>query len=176
LSAVGAQRSSDAETAAFRWKVGHHTFHLYLVAMISVLHELNDERGIGDARVTDLLVDLAALFDATAASMRYASDFAPDTYDRDIRPSMAPPAVKPGFSGLLNVDHQRMMVELTQVPAMLQRRYGADMGRWPSSVAAAWDALVDSEQEARCNHGRVCRRLVVRGPSLLRMQMAGIDP
>jgi hypothetical protein len=168
-----ASQASDPELAVRRWTLGHQIFHYYLVAMITILDELNDLDAPSEERSAQLLRDLAELFGATAASMKYASNFDRDVYDRVIRPTMAPPIAKPGFSGLLNVDHERMMALLVPVPDALKRRFGEETSSWPAPIAEAWHALVDAEQQARYDHGFVCRRLVVEGPSLLRQHMAG---
>jgi hypothetical protein len=141
--------------------------------MITLLAELNDSDLPSDARTAVLLGDLAALFEATAASMKYASNFDSELYDTTIRPSMAPPVIKPGFSGSLNIDHKRMMTSLVSVPDMLKQRFGEETSTWPTAVLAAWRSLVNAEQQARYHHGLVCRRLVTGGPSLLRMHMCG---
>jgi len=159
--------------ALSRWTVGHQTFHLYLVAMITLLEELTECPSLSDEHIATRLSDLAVLFEATAASMRYASSFDAATYDQAIRPSMAPPVTKPGFSGSLSTEHKRMMAALVSVPDTLEERFGNETSPWPSAVADAWCTLVEAEREARSNHAHVCRRLVPRGPSLLRMHMAG---
>jgi hypothetical protein len=166
-------RTSEPEIALYRWRLGHQVFHLYLVAMITLLAELNDTNPPSDARTAVLLGDLAVLFEATAASMKYASNFDRDVYDSTIRPSMAPPRIKPGFSGSLNIDHKRMMASLVATPESLKRRFGEETSSWPTPVIEAWRSLVDAEQQARYHHGLVCRRLVTGGPSLLRMHMCG---
>jgi hypothetical protein len=164
---------SAAETARSRWALGHQTFHLYLIGMVSILDELGDCASLSEERVATLLLDLAALFDATSASMKYASSFDSATYDQSIRPSMAPPTARPGFSGLLNVDHKRMISALVSVPGTLEEHFGKATRTWPPSVYDAWSALVGAQQEARRNHVHVCRRLVPNGPSLLRLHAVG---
>jgi hypothetical protein len=160
------------QVAHARWEMGHQVFHLYLVGMNTLLAELLEGTGHSDARVGGILSDLAVLFEATSASMKYASSFESSVYEEMIRPAMSPPAMKPGFSGLLNVEHKRMMQALTCVPAWLKRRYGEQTSCWPPAVAEPWDALVRAEQNARRDHGYVCRKLVPHGPSLLRTHLA----
>lgn len=173
LATTTAPDTAQQTDALRRWSVGHQTFHLYLVAMITLLEELRECPSLSDDRIATLLVDLAALFEATAASMKYAGSFDAATYDRAIRPSMAPPVIKPGFSGSLSTEHKRMMAALVSVPDTLEERFGNETIPWPSAVADAWCTLVDAEREARTHHAHVCRRLVPRGPSLLRMHVAG---
>jgi len=166
--AASASHPSGPETALYRWTLGHRVFHLYLVAMVTLLAELDANEPPDEARTANILADLAALFEATSASMKYASDFDRELYDSAIRPSMEPPVLKPGFSGSLNIDHKRMMTSLVDVPDTLACRFGEATADWPEPVLAAWRALVDAEQQTRFKHGHVCRRLVGGGPSLLR--------
>jgi hypothetical protein len=166
---ASAPSSTAGETAQYRWKLGHQVFHLYLVAMISLLDDLDDSVSSSEKRTATLLADLAELFKATSASMRYAGSFDSATYDRSIRPSMAPPVTKPGFSGLLNLEHKRMLAKLVSMPGMLKERFGKATSAWPSPVCDAWNALVDAQHEARHHHVLVCRKLVPNGPSLLRL-------
>jgi hypothetical protein len=166
--AASAAHPSGPETAMYRWTLGHRVFHLYLVAMVTLLAELDAPEAPDDARTASILADLAALFEATSASMKYASDFDRELYDNTIRPSMEPPVLKPGFSGSLNVDHKRMMTALVGIPETLAQRFGEETAAWPTPVLTAWRSLVDAEQQTRFKHGHVCRRLVGGGPSLLR--------
>jgi hypothetical protein len=167
------QPASERELAIYRWTLGHRAFHLYLIAMVTLLAELDRAEAPDEARTTCILRDLATLFEATSACMKYSSDFGPDVYDSAIRPSMEPPMCKPGFSGSLNVDHKRMMVALVGVPDLLERRFGEDTATWPPLVLDAWQTLVGAEQRARFDHGHICRRLVPSGPSLLRLHKRG---
>lgn len=43
--------------------------------------------------------------------LRFTADFAPEAYTGTVRPSMMPPAMPPGFSGVQGPDH-RMLVRL----------------------------------------------------------------
>jgi hypothetical protein len=170
--AAASHPSSPDDVAQQRWKLGHQTFHLYLVGMITLLEDLQACPDSDADRVASLIADLAALFEATAASMRYAGSFDSSAYESAIRPLMSPPCIKPGFTGLLNVEHKRMMTALAAVPGWLKERFGEEPDTWPPPLAQAWSALVDAEQRARVNHGHVCRKLVPDGPSLLRAHMA----
>lgn len=156
-------------TALDRWQLGHHAFHIQLVAMITLLDELCGRPIPGDERTVTLLIDLAALFGAATASMKYASSFDSSAYEGSIRPTMTPPAFKPGFSGLLNVEHERMKAALAPVPRMLDERFGPDSTSWEPPIRDAWDDLVVAHRELYRHHGLVCRRLVSAGPSLLRI-------
>ncbi|MFD9636293.1 hypothetical protein [Streptomyces violascens] len=91
----------------YRWKLGHHVFHLHLTLMnthLAALRGALDEEDWVTCR--SLLDTLARLYRAATASMRYASDFPQGSYTGLLRPAMEPPWVSPGFSGKFNTDEQ----------------------------------------------------------------------
>jgi hypothetical protein len=152
-----------------RWKLGHQVLHLYLVAMVTLMNELQAEMDVlASEQIAATLMDVAELFSATSAGMRYASDFDARAYGDVVRPSMAPPAMPPGFSGVLNTDHARMIESLPVTFGALARRFGEQQSAWPDFVTNGWTALVDAQLEARRSHMFVCRRFVPDEPSLLR--------
>jgi hypothetical protein len=152
-----------------RWKLGHQVLHLYLVAMVTLMSELQTELDVlAPEQIAATLMEVADLFSATSVGMRYASDFDARAYGDVVRPSMMPPATPPGFSGLLNTDHARMIQLLPVAFGALARRFGEQQGAWPDAVSNGWTALVDAQLEARRSHMFVCRRFVPDEPSLLR--------
>ncbi|HEX5592314.1 MAG TPA: hypothetical protein VFX35_03070 [Solirubrobacterales bacterium] len=152
-----------------RWKLGHQVLHLYLVAMVTLMGELQAEVDVlVSEQIAMTLEDVAELFSATSAGMRYASDFDARAYGDIVRPSMAPPAMPPGFSGVLNTDHARMIESLPVTFGALARRFGEQQSAWPDAVSNGWTTLVDAQLEARRSHRFVCRRFVPDEPSLLR--------
>ena len=166
MSVVEASRLSAAQRVAVRrWKLGHHTFHLLLVAMNSRLDEVAAmlEGEDWDAASAAML-DLARLYDAATAAMQYASDFDPDDYETLLRPSMMPPFASPGFSGVFNREHATMMagVRTTRI-AMKDLEERA-----PEHVLDAWQRLREAQQENVEHHMLVCRRFVDDGASLLK--------
>ena len=86
------QLSPVQQLAIRRWKGGHHAFHVLLVAMNTRLDQASE---LLDARAYDaaapLLDELAGLYRAATALMRYASDFRTADYETLVRPSMMPP-------------------------------------------------------------------------------------
>jgi hypothetical protein len=152
-----------------RWKTGHRVFHAYLVTMVTLLGE--GARELPDAaedRIARVLVDLARLYVASTASMKYASSFTAAAYEQIVRPSMMPPFTRPGFSGVLNVDHRRMLDGLDTLAEALAQRFGPAADGWPVAVAEAWRELQGARRESHRHHGLICRRFVNNGPSLLR--------
>ncbi|MEO3780392.1 hypothetical protein ABGB16_26975 [Micromonospora sp. B11E3] len=150
--------------AVLRWKLGHQVFHLLLVALNTRLDETIGRLDAGRWDTTEAdLRELARLYDASTATMRYAADFPRAEYQRLVRPSMMPPFAGEGFSGQYNTDHARMLDGLRT----LRRRYEARRGDAPEPVRAAWRRLLDTQRVNRRNHMHVCRRFVDDGDSLL---------
>lgn len=155
------------DKAVLRWKLGHHMFHLHLTAMNSLLADAR--AGLESAQWPDLahtLEQLRVLYDAATATMRYAADFSPDMYERLIRPSMAPPFASPGFSGVLNLEHARMIEQFSELRRQLKEMRRA--GQTPAAVQGAATRLFAAQARNRRNHILVCERFVPDGTSLLR--------
>jgi hypothetical protein len=164
VTAVGVDR--DAETRALlRWRRGHQAFHLYLVAMNTLLDDLVASVERGDWAVETRLRRLADLYDAATASMKYAADFPSELYAGVVRPSMMPPAVRPGFSGTLNREHRGMTTRLRRLRTLLGPR-GAGR-RAPAPVLEAWSLVRAAHARNLTTHGLVCSRFVPDGTSLL---------
>ena len=166
MSVVEATRLSPSQRVAVkRWKLGHHTFHVLLVAMntkLEAIHErLEEERW--DAAAAAIL-DLARLYDAATAAMRYTSDFRREHYETLLRPSMMPPFASPGFSGVFNREHALMLAGVRTIRVYVKEREE----RLPAQVMAAWERLRDAQQANVDNHMLVCRRFVDDGVSLLK--------
>jgi tryptophan 2,3-dioxygenase len=156
--------SPTERDAALRWKLGHHTFHVLLVAMNTRLEEASRhlEAGAWPAAVV-ALDDLSRLYDGATAVMRYAADFRPEEYDSFVRPSMMPPFVSPGFSGAYNREHERMLAGVLALRSFMKQR----RSRLPDQVVVAWERLWEAQRANRDNHMFVCRRFVAEGRSLL---------
>jgi hypothetical protein len=97
---------------AARWLIGHQLFFALIQGAIVGLNcfvgavTAAPAGEPGDAVGATAGLALAAAFlRSSAAAMRFASDFAVADYEATVRPAMAPPAVRPGFSGLQTRDH-----------------------------------------------------------------------
>lgn len=166
MSVLTAPRLSRSErTAVRRWKLGHHTFHVLLVGMNTRLHEVARwlEEEEWEAASTAML-DLARLYDAATAAMRYTSDFPRIEYERLLRPSMMPPFSSPGFSGVFNREHGVMMAGVRQIRTFMKDRE-EDV---PEDVLGAWERLREAQQTNVDHHMLVCRKFVDDGVSLLK--------
>jgi hypothetical protein len=153
-----------AAEAVLRWKLGHHMFHLHLAAMNSLdaRRQLDTRRW---AELTETFDQLRILYDGATATMRYAADFSRELYEKLIRPSMAPPFTSPGFSGLLNLEHELMLDRLRR----LRRQFKATdrSTALTAEVRGAATRLWEAQSRNRRNHMYVCERFVPDGTSLL---------
>ncbi|GAA0923749.1 hypothetical protein [Virgisporangium aurantiacum] len=159
-------------TAVRRWKLGHHAFHLYLIAMnteLPIALRLTEQRR-WDALLPSLQ-RLTVLYDAATASMKFAADFDPDEYDTLIRPSMAPPFLSPGFSGQQNRDHATMLDLMSEAQRTLKALLrNLDV---PAGLRAAATALWEAQARNRRHHILVCAKFVPDGGSLLKDYLEG---
>ncbi len=145
-----------------RWLVGHRLFFTLIQGAIVGLNcfasaaaeQATPEAGEG--------LGLAGAFlRSSAAAMKLASDFAPADYAATVRPAMAPPKVRAGFSGLQTRDH-----------AYLVRRFGAlkPVLAALDGRAAAHEEFVESVVTAYAAHEFICARF--RGGVLPSLRMA----
>ena len=106
---------------ARRWMRGHQLFLVITQAMIASLNHLEDIVGQGrdDSETAGAIEQLVVLLRAAAGSMRLTGDFPPDVYDTIIRPSMAPPELPDGFSGIFSSDHRFLVSRLREVTPLV---------------------------------------------------------
>ncbi|GGQ67957.1 hypothetical protein [Couchioplanes azureus] len=161
----------ETERAIRRWKLGHHLFHLYLVTMNSGMHRARASLRVAEwGALESEIADLAVLYDAATAAMKYAAGFRPETYERIIRPSMSPPMLSPGFSGQLNRDHEMTLLLLRSLKADF-RKVRAE-GKLPESLLSAWRRLMSAQSRNRREHVLICSKFVPDGTSLLNRYFA----
>jgi hypothetical protein len=138
--------------------VGHQLFFVLIQGTIVGLNCFGASEG--DEGDRDAGLRLAAAFlRSSAAAMRFASDFDPDDYDSTVRPAMAPPAVRAGFSGLQTRDH-----------AYLVRLFGARKPALGATGGPAHKEFVESVVSAYATHEFICARF--RGDVLPSLRMA----
>jgi hypothetical protein len=166
VSVLEATRLSPSQRVAVRrWKRGHHAFHVLLVGMNTLLDRiarLLEEEEWDEAGAA--MLDLARLYDAATAAMRYTSDFPRVEYETLLRPSMMPPFASPGFSGVFNGEHALMLAGVRHIRAWVTEREE----RVPEPVSAAWERLREAQQTNVDHHMLVCRKFVDDGVSLLK--------
>ncbi|GAA3736700.1 hypothetical protein [Streptomyces tremellae] len=158
-----------------RWRLGHQIFHLLLALMNSLLDEALRAADAAEwLRVTGLLDRLRLLYDAATAAMSYAADFGDDplgAYRREVRPTMEPPFVSPGFSGTFNREHRETTRLLRQLRRALKAAAPDD-----HELRTAADALRAAQSRNRANHLLICERCVPEGVSLLREHLTAQRP
>ena len=145
-----------------RWLVGHRLFFTLIQGAIVGLNcfaSASADQAMPEAE--EGLALAGAFLRSSAAAMKLASDFAPADYDATVRPAMAPPKVRAGFSGLQTRDH-----------AYLVRRFGALKPVFTAldGRAAAHEEFVESVVTAYAAHEFICERF--RGGVLPSLRMA----
>lgn len=185
----------DGYDPAARWLIGHQLFFaliqgsivgLNCFAVASASWNAEDEP---PPQMAAGLEFAAVFLRASAAAMRYTSDFAPDDYDRTVRPDMAPPRVRAGFSGFQTRDHAylvRLLAMLKPVFASLGGRITAHK-ELVDSVVSAYEAheficarfrgdVLPSLRMAAAAHGKIDRAGVDVVRELMRNRLALVDP
>jgi hypothetical protein len=141
-------RQLDADAAERRWKVGHRLFFVLNQGILARLGALAEAVAAGDAAGrTEALRSCSLLLRAAGAALHFTADFAPEHYLDRVRPSMMPPHVPPGFSGLDGRDHQVLIEVFRELRPVF------------SSLADAEAAIF--RDAARCmleSHSCVCDR------------------
>ncbi|MCC3766186.1 hypothetical protein [Streptomyces sp. UNOC14_S4] len=162
---------SGLPCALRRWKLGHQALHLLLTAMNLDLDScLSAAQGAVWHRLADSMAEVCLLYDAATAAMEYAADFPVTAYRDEIRPTMEPPHMPAGFSGVFNRDH-RAMVRRSRHLERAVRELPRDASV-PESVRRGAAALRAARRRNRRHHGRICERCVPGGASLLRAHLA----
>jgi hypothetical protein len=93
-----------------RWIRGHHVFLVLIQALIVSLNAFETAHAAGETGAAGEALDLATvLMDGSRAALHYACDFGRAAYDGVVRPTMMPPHVPPGMSGLLARDHAHLV-------------------------------------------------------------------
>lgn len=155
--------------AITRWKRGHQSFHIQLIIINTLIEDSLATLEAGDySQLARCLSRLSVLYDASTATMRYAADFPRELYQDFVRPSMMPPFVSPGFSGILNTEHNVMIEGLKRLARALNKKLGRHEERWPAEVAQAWASLGEAQAHNRNNHSLICHKFVDTGVSLLK--------
>lgn len=152
-------RSEAPVDAMVRWKLGHQAFFVLIQASIAAHTQLAVALRERQHRPAAEALSLATrLWWGTAAAFRYTGDFSADDYERVVRPSMSPPAMKHGFSGLLSVDHAYLLRAVKALRPALQE-LPEELGREHRLYLQALDAAYEA-------HAFVCERFVGCAQSL----------
>jgi hypothetical protein len=148
-----------------RWRIGHHVFFTLTQSLIVGLNCFRSARADGDTGLARRMLGLATrLLAASAVAFVFAGEFSSSQYDTQVRPSMEPPTVSGGFSGLMSADHHYLVSllaalrpELRDLPVELV----ADHRRFVAAMEQAYEA-----------HKYVCARFGGDRGASLRMNTA----
>ena len=152
----------DAYDPPMRWLVGHQLFFALIQGTIVGLNCFAQAAAVEAIPEADEGLALAAVFmRSSAAAMKFASDFAPGDYETAVRPAMAPPKVREGFSGLQTRDHAYLVRAFGAVKPALAPLAGR---------SEAHGDFVESVVSAYAAHEYICARF--RGDVLPSLRMA----
>lgn len=144
-----------------RWIRGHHVFLVLIQGLIVAINCFVTAQAEDSPEDAFSALELATLLmDGSSASLHYAGDFPTSDYDETVRPSMMPPNVPPGMSGILAVDH-RHLIKLLQSQRNLFRAIAPGLRQKYEEFVTAFGCTYDAHKLV-CAHFRGDER-----PSLL---------
>lgn len=154
-------RIGQRPDAVARWIRGHHIFLVLIQSVITTVNCFISAYSARNLELSAMTLDTATrLFDGCSASLHFAGDFSAREYENTVRPSMMPPNVPPGMSGVLARDHEHLMHLLRgqrELSANLDPRLREHYQQFLSAFGNTYEA-----------HKLVCSRFVGHGrPSLL---------
>jgi hypothetical protein len=134
-----------------RWRVGHHVFFVLTQCIIVALNSFGtalSEEDIAGARRNLRLA--ARLLAGSAAAFVFTAEFSARQYEGSVRPSMEPPFVQAGFSGLLSPDHHYLVRLFAKLRPLLREL--------PTELVADHRAFVRALGAVYESHKYVCAR------------------
>lgn len=150
LNTAGSAPLEPALRIARRWLRGHHIFLVLTQALVQTFARFAEP--LSPKAEADVVADVTALMRASAAALEHTGDFDPDMYDTLLRPSMAPPYLNDGFSGMFSSDHRLLMSLMRQEGARF-RNGSVGCPRSRAALTAELGSLYDA-------HSSVCARFV----------------
>ncbi|MFF3015618.1 hypothetical protein [Streptomyces sp. NPDC057939] len=155
---------ADEHTAQLRWTSGHRLFFAHLQAITVTCGCAVNARTAAEQAA---YLDYTVLFCTSAAlAMRHAADFAPELYVRSIRPTMTPPHVGSGFSGLQTRDHHYLVQSLDSLGTRLLPAVAGGV---------TYRKFEDALERLYAAHVHVCRRFGGDTNVSLRMEASKED-
>lgn len=144
-----------------RWIRGHHVFVALIQCEITTLNCFLAAHAAGEFGLGVYTLDLLRLlFDGSSAALHFAGNFSPAQYENEVRPTMMPPLVPPGMSGVLARDHDHLV--------HLLRSNRAVFANLEPALKTAYLRVVSAFENTYEAHKLVCSRFVGdEKPSLL---------
>jgi hypothetical protein len=148
-----------------RWRIGHHVFFALTQGVIIALSCFRQACADEDIDLAARMLRLATrLLAASAAAFVFTAEFSAAQYHAQVRPSMEPPGVSAGFSGLMSPDHHYLVKLLGVLRPQLR-----DL---PSPLAPAHRSFVMAMGTVYEAHKYVCARFGGDRSASLRMSEA----
>jgi hypothetical protein len=154
-----------------RWIRGHHVFLIIIQGLILSLNCFESAQLSHQAGTSASSLQLATLLmEGANAALHYAADFPAVDYDKSVRPTMMPPHVPAGMSGVLARDH-RYLLQLLHGRRELFASLEPNLHREYQEFVAAFGGAYDAHKIV-CAHFRGDER-----PSLLNTdaQQTGVE-
>ncbi|MBI3653795.1 MAG: hypothetical protein HY231_22405 [Acidobacteria bacterium] len=144
-----------------RWLRGHHVFLVLIQCVITSLNCFFQAYKMRELELSAYALDLTTkLFDGCSVALHFAGDFSPTVYEASVRPTMMPPQVPPGMSGVLARDHEYLVRLLRTQKQVFKNLDPATQQRY-TRLVSAFENTYES-------HKLVCSHFVGdEGPSLL---------
>ena len=144
-----------------RWIRGHHVFLVLIQGLIVAMNCFVSAHAENSLEDSSSALELATLLmDGSSAALHYAGDFPASDYDETVRPTMMPPNVPPGMSGILARDH-RHLIKLLQSHRTLFQEIQPGLRKKYQEFVTAFGCTYDAHKLV-CAHFRGDER-----PSLL---------
>jgi hypothetical protein len=144
-----------------RWLRGHHVFLVLIQCVITSLNCFFNAYKTRELELSTFALDLTTkLFDGCSVALHFAGDFSPIVYEASVRPTMMPPQVPPGMSGVLARDHE-YLVRLLRTQKQVFKTLDPVTKQQYMRLVSAFENTYES-------HKLVCSHFVGdEGPSLL---------
>jgi hypothetical protein len=119
--------TGDSPVSMRRWVRGHQVFTVLTQGLVLAVDEVAAAFESASAapqessRLLNAVDRLVILMRGSAGALRLTGDFSPEEYETKIRPTMVPPHVPEGFSGLLSSDHRALISRLRRLRPLWDR-------------------------------------------------------